>query len=297
MRRIVRAVAAVTVVFAALAPRGRAQDEEEPAPRPPAPPIAVEAGREAAWKFLTQGEGAPCPQITREQLARAEVSEGSGYARLGGTPLELRIPGCCSVAVAPDGTVIDFDQAGGSGLGGIRGLDERGQPRPKEDREREFRERSRFDVPALREGALAFLRSRYPDFAERRWEEGREPRTDLTFLRTSFVFSEQRKEGQLAVYPNFISIELCHETGVVVMYRVTNIRGVLTDPPAVTREQVDAHLAETFPGVEVALVELALILKQGRPTAVWHCVLRHEGQPYRFLYDAQTFAPHTTRED
>lgn len=260
MRRSIGVV--VVGLAAALAPVARAQDEAELERRA----ISVEQGREAVWRFLTQGEAAPRPDLTRAELerARTDVSETCDF--LGGVGRSFDLRGC-DLTVAPDGTVHQYS-AGGSV---VRELAPDGSRRTEEDIAAEVAERTHLDEAALRARALAFLRGRYPDFARRVFEE-REVMRFTNELRQIFVLYEAPASGQLAVYHNSIAIELSPETGAVVRYYASNVRVVVTEPPPLDEAAAVARAREERKRPEqttVKYVSLGFLFCDGAPRAVW----------------------------
>lgn len=280
MRRSVGMVVVVGVAaLAPLAPLARAQDEalERRA-------ISVERGRDAAWRFLTQGEAAPWPELTRAELERARTDVGETCDFLGGVERYFGLRGC-SLRVAPDGTVHGY--TAGSREPCVPYLAPDGSQRTEEDMAAEVAERTHLDEEALRGRALAFLRGRYPDFARRVFEE-REVRRRRLELGLTFVFYELPAPGQLAVYHNSIAIELSPETGEVLRYFVSNVRATITAPPPIDQAGAVGRARAEVTRPELTTVthtELGFIFSDGAPRAVWTITLEDpEGRRFETVH-------------
>lgn len=267
MRRFAGVV--VVGLAAALAPAARAQDRrlEERA-------ISVEAGREAVWRFLTQGEAAPRPELTRAELeeARTRVVESPGF--LGGASRIVSFRGF-ELRVAPDGTVHEY-------MDGVRfprvlDLAPDKRRRTQEEKDAEVAERTHFDVPTLRERALAFMRGRYPDFAGRVFVESEWWRSRCELMHV-FVFFERPGPGQLAVFHNSVSVELSAETGEVTRYLASNVRAVVTELPPVDEATARARARAARPGLEVSSSRLGFSFSGGAPRPVWIVKLTRAGE-------------------
>lgn len=250
MRRI-----AVAVMMVALA-GGAARAQE----------VGVERAREAAWRFLTEGLRAPRPDLRRSELEGCDTLVERVDPRAGGPLRELVLDGF-SLAIAPDGTVVEYEASDGPFR--VRTLDAGGRPRTAADMAEEVEARTRFREEELRARAEAFVAERYPGWAERRFTLVESRRITRSPVEHVLVYVEEPRDGQLAVYPDLVRVVLNPETGEVTTYMATNVRASVDAPPPLAEADARRRAAEARPGEAVARVELTMIVKQGRARAVW----------------------------
>jgi hypothetical protein len=313
MRRTTRAgIFTAGLLCVALAAGARGQDEVDgvhdgrfasqiPRAYLEAAALPVEQAREAAWAFLSQGPGAPLPDLRRADLAHTRAK----------ADLFLVRDGVCRIVVYHEhelwisnrGTVLFYSRSGATFC--CRDFDEHGRRKSDEDIAREVRARTHFDEEALRARALAFASTRIPGFARRRFV------TELHWPSSpgdlKVELHERPGPGLLAVYPDFAALDLNPETGEVSFYMASDVRAAVTTPPAVDEAAARAAAATARPGSPIESVELTMILKRGRPRAVW-CVRLEmpadapgwdgEGEPpYMLLFDAADGRPLSSDED
>ncbi len=258
---------------AALAPRAAAQTEEELERRA----LPVERAREVAWRFLTQGEAAPHPDLTRAELDEARCHLDWTYDFLGLASRWFLLRGL-ELKVAPDGFVHQYVAAR---LPRVLTLAPDGSKRSPEERAAEVADRTHHDEADLRGRALAFLRGRYPDFERRVFVDDISRRDGLIHL---FVLKERPAPGQLATYHNSIAIEVSAETGEVLSYYASNVRAVVEAPPPIDEPRARAVALAARPGAEVERARLGFLFVGGAPRAVWSVLLVGPGDDKRAVF-------------
>lgn len=225
-------VSVIALAAAGSVARGQEEDDfetaEEQERRAEAEAPSIERARAAAWCFLTQGPGAPRPDVTWAQVQSGKTRVDIGHVRTGGPERYLHVDDHY-MHVAADGTVVYYDDM--RQCVDMVGLRPDKTLRTEEEIEAEVTERTRFDEEACRARATAFLRSRYPDYEQRKFEEYSCSRRELMW---DFVWSEVEPPGVLKIYRNRLQVWVNAETGEVRLYAVTNYRRVVRTAPPVT---------------------------------------------------------------
>jgi hypothetical protein len=280
MRRFARTTVVWSMLLLAAAgstARGQETVEEEAA-RAEAEACSLERARAAAFAFLAVGPGAPRPDVTWAQVQAAPTRTDIGHVRLGG-PVRYLFVEEHTLQVAGDGCVISFrDPRQFARMTGLRPDKTR---RTVEEIEAECLERIRFTEEECHARAIAFLRSRYPDYEQRRFKESGRRRHELT---QEFVWHEEAGPGVLAVYGNYLGVHVSAETGEVERYDVTNWRIAVRTPPPVTeaRARELASQADARPIERVVLI--VTDLNGATPRPYWSVRLEAPPDESSLLY-------------
>lgn len=259
---------------------------------PAAPPCPPEQAREAAWRFLAEGRGAPRPALDRERFLAAEAyPRDLRFPPHRGPLLELCWPPSehgrprLVVGVARSGQVVSFTDFEQGFV--VARWNPDGSTRSEEEVRAEIERRSRFGPEQLEERALRFLRHAYRDFSRRRFRRYRSEVWRQNPIVHQLAWEEEPAEGVLAVYPNRILVGMNPETGQVVTYLATDVPDALRERPPVPAERAGELALRENQGASVDSQRLMLILKRGQARPVWVVQLGGE-RPTLVLVDAQS---------